>query len=81
MAGAAIPVATTCNRPEIDRQLRGLIAEAVDNGLTVRAATERAARRAAAAATAKGWRADLVDFVVIRTVDLGAQYAAVSAAA
>ncbi len=71
----AVPIATTCTAPAVDAELRSLIVELVDAGLTVRAATARAARTAADAATAKGWRADLVDFVVIRTVDLGAQYA------
>lgn len=80
MQPAAIPITTTCNRPNLDRQLTQLIRELVGGGLTVRQATEAAARRAAAAAVSKRWPGDLVDFVVIRTVDLGARYAAQQAA-
>ncbi len=72
----ATPVATTCLRPDMDDQITGQIAELVADGLTVRAATARVARQAADEATAKRWRPELVDFVVIRTVDLGAQLAA-----
>lgn len=79
MAPVAIPVATTCDHPAVDRQLRSLIAELVDGGLTIREATARAARTAADAAAARGWCGELVDFVVIRTVDLGAQLARTSA--
>ena len=65
------PVATTCDRPEIDRDIRDLINALRGEGLSVREATERAARRVADAAEARGWRGDLVDFVVIRTAHLG----------
>lgn len=72
-----IPVTTTCDRPEIDRDIRGLIdAFRVEDGLSVRAATEAAARKVADAAESKGWNGELVDFVVIRTAHLGSLLAA-----
>jgi hypothetical protein len=74
------PVHTTCSDPRLDAGILELIRELTARGMSVRNATETAARQAAADATAKRWRADLVDFVVIRTVHLGAQYAAASAA-
>ena len=77
---AALPVSTTCNRPDIDAQLTTMIGELVAGGLTIRQATESAARTAAADAERLRWAPALVDFVVIRTVDLGAQLAARGAA-
>lgn len=65
------PISTTCNRPEVDRDIRGLITALRGEGLSVREATEQAARKVADAAEEKGWRGDLVDFVVIRTAHLG----------
>lgn len=76
MQAAALPISTTCTNPAVDRHLTTLITQLVDGGLTIRQATEATARRAAAAAQAKHWPGELVDFVVIRTADLGAQFAA-----
>lgn len=70
------PVSTTCDRPEIDRDIHGLIAALRSDGMSIRAATEAAARKVADAAKAKGWGGSLVDFVVIRTAHLGALIAA-----
>jgi hypothetical protein len=72
----AIPVATTCTVPAVDRDLTAMIADLAEVGLTVRQATEVTARRAAADATGRGWPRELVQFVIIRAADLGAQYAA-----
>ena len=70
------PVTTTCDRPEIDRDIHGLITALRGEGLSVRAATEQAARKVADAAEEKGWTGELVDFVVIRTAHLGSLIAA-----
>lgn len=75
MQTAQLTITTTCTCPAVDQQILALIAELTDTGMTIRQATETAARRAAAAATAHGWSGELVDFVVIRTADLGARYA------
>lgn len=75
MQRTAIPVSTTCNRPDVDNAITTLIGDLVAAGMPVRQATEAAARRAAADAIARRWRADLVDFVVIRAVDLGSRFA------
>lgn len=65
------PISTTCDRPEVDRDIRGLIHALRGEGLSVRDATEQAARKVADAAEAKGWTGELVDFVVIHTAHLG----------
>ncbi len=74
------PVTTTCDRPEIDRDIRGLINAHRSEGMSVRAATEAAARKVADAAQAQRWNGELIDFVVIRTVHLGALMAAAETA-
>lgn len=77
MQAPAIPVATTGTRPDLDNRTRVLILDlAEQHNLTIREATRRAAIIARDEATAKGWAAELVDLVVIRTVELGAQLTA-----
>lgn len=71
---AALPVTTTCTDPQVDRDISFLLRTLMDSGLTPRKATEQAALKVAAAAEAKQWNPELVRFVVIRTVDLGARY-------
>lgn len=75
MTALARPVATTCDRPELDASICTAIVQLVNGGLDVRTATEQVARQAADEAIAKRWRGDLVQFVVIRTADLGARIA------
>jgi hypothetical protein len=69
-------ITTECARPDVDDRLVLLIVDEVRRGLSYRDATEAAAHRAAEEAAARGWRTDLVQFVVIRTVDLGARLSA-----
>lgn len=74
MQQALLPVATHCTSPELDAHLMGLLRqEFAQPDLTPRQATEAAARKAAAAAVDRRWGGELVDFVVIRTVDLGSR--------
>lgn len=78
MQTAQLPIATLCHDPAVDAEIYSLILDLAGTGLTIRQATEAAARKVAAAAEAKRWRGDLVDFVVIRTADLGARLARAS---
>lgn len=80
MQNAPIPITTTCTRPEVDAHIDRVLTGLMRGGMPIRQATEVAARTVAAAAVAQRWGGDLVDFVVIRTVDLGARYAARQAA-
>lgn len=68
-------ITTTCDRPEVDTQIANLIGYFTGSGLPIREATEKAARKAADAAEARGWPGDAIDFVVIRTADLGSRIA------